>query len=939
MKIHRLLYILLFITPFLAVAQGDSLVVNVVLKEDLKTLEVQQRLRYTNPFAHAINEIQLLNWIAAYKNEGTSLASRKIEDRQKQLYFAKKEALGRLSSLTLNDSLAIEGLEKETLQLPLSKPLEPGQSITLNLAYTLSLPSKDFTGYGSSEQSIALKYFFLVPNSFETIDPLPRHFNDTEQTQSGGQHWRFQFSLPKDFSIESNLVKLNDSTSLFSGTLADDPEFLLTKYKPQSLISSSRYGETTFVFGYPVDTEQLSTLHYLLPVHLNYIGEKLGEVPSKILLTEKFHSKEDFFGIDDIKFWKFRYKMFTDMEKTDLDYFSMVSKKAVLASSITQKSKDHWLKNGLQTYLEIQYLKQNYSESLLLGKLPQQAQLFGIRPLKYLTASKLKLSERYGLAYQYIMTQNLDQKIGTPYPVLSNFNDMAISQFETGSLFNFIAEKMGPLKFEEFVRAYFQKRNGTLIDSKEFLDHLTLKSGYSSNFLENFIHDKNRVNFKVKKFEKKPEGYLVTISKNTDYGIPIKITSEDFEGTKKAFWYDTSSKRNEGHYLIPRPEVKKVSVNGEYLFPESNYRDNYLYTKGLFANTKRIKVKLLKDIPNPEYNEIYLSPKLTFNAYDKVLLGVGIRNKSLFDQPFQYSFSPYFSTGTNKFTGSAGVNYSFRPQDAFFRTLEVGAGASYFHYNYDLAYKKLSVSSTLNFSKVLRSDISRALYFSFSHFEKDLTPELIAQGEYDKYGLWSIGYGYSDRKIIHEISFGSSLQLMNDFQKLSAEAYYRWEYAQNKKISFRLFGGVFFSNNARNNLFDFGVSRVSNYAFNYSLIGQSATTGILSQQYVQAEGGFKSHVAEPVNSWITSVGVDGHVWKLFNLYADAGVYKNKNQSTKFIWDTGVKLKLIPDFLEIYFPLQSSLGFEPSMEDYTKRIRFTLILNFGALTSHFRKGWY
>ena len=28
---------------------------------------------------------------------------------------------------------------------------------------------------------------------------------------------------------------------------------------------------------------------------------------------------------------------------------------------------------------------------------------------------------------------------------------------------------------------------------------------------------------------------------------------------------------------------------------------------------------------------------------------------------------------------------------------------------------------------------------------------------------------------------------------------------------------------------------------------------------------------------------------------------------KFIWDSGIKLKVIPDFLEIYFPVQSSLG--------------------------------
>ncbi len=178
---------------------------------------------------------------------------------------------------------------------------------------------------------------------------------------------------------------------------------------------------------------------------------------------------------------------------------------------------------------------------------------------------------------------------------------------------------------------------------------------------------------------------------------------------------------------------------------------------------------------------------------------------------------------------------------------------------------------------------------------------------------------------------------MEDFQKISAEAFYRYEYAKNKKISFRMFAGAFITNTTKNDVFDFGISRVSNYSFSYGLTGQSATSGILSQQMIIADGGFKSYVAPLSNQWITSVNIDSNIWKWFNIYADAGMYKNKNQSAEFIWDSGIKFAILPDFLEIYFPLQSSLGFEPSFKDYGSRIRFTLNLNFGAITSYFRRG--
>ena len=211
--------------------------------------------------------------------------------------------------------------------------------------------------------------------------------------------------------------------------------------------------------------------------------------------------------------------------------------------------------------------------------------------------------------------------------------------------------------------------------------------------------------------------------------------------------------------------------------------------------------------------------------------------------------------------------------------------------------------------------------------------------EYAKYNLWNLGYGYADRSIIHEKSFSTNLQWMEDFQKISAEAFYRWEYAQDKKVSFRFFGGYFITNKTKNNLFDYGISRVSNYAFSYGLLGQSATSGLFSQQFILAEGGFKSHVGKSVNQWITAVNIDSHVWKWFNVYADAGVYKNRLMNPQFIWDSGVKVKVIPDFLEIYFPIQSSLGFEPSFKDYGSRIRFTLVLNFNAITNYFRRGWF
>lgn len=919
-------------------AQQDSIIIDAKLSDDRRSIILSQELIYHNPHQFSINKIKLQNWIAAYQNRKTPLLKRKNEDRKKDLYFANPQELGYLDHLDfkINDKQSsVTNLSDESIYLPLGQDLAPQQSIKIKLNYQLTLPNKTFTGYGKSTFDIALKYFFLVPDSFEDDAQSPNYFIDIEQNLNSGSYWKVNFDVPNVYAIESNLPKVNPQQ--FEGISVNDPEFLISPIDYPHFDFNIENQAITVQLGYAVKDEEKEFLDLYLPKHLQFLKEKLGVLPDKIYISEKFKDREKFIGIDDVKFWKFHYKMFSDAEKIDLHYLSILSKNCINQSIITEKVDDHWLKNGIKTYLEIQYLKSFYPEHKLLGDLPNQAKILGMKPLKIFHASDLKLTERYGLAHQYILNQNLDQKITTPYDRLSNFNVTAISHFEMGTLLNFISEKMGGNQFDNFLKKYITEHYAKPIKGFDFIEKLNDNTQQQSNFLKPMMAEKARINLNLRKYKKTGNDFEVRIDKNTALNLPFKLETKDNNGDKEMRWMTAEQQKNT--YIISDKDAEKIVVNDEYSFPETNFRDNYIYTKGLFSNMKKLKLKLIKDIPNPEYNEIFVSPRLSFNAYDGLLLGANFINKGILDQKFIYSVSPYYSTKTSSLTGSTSVSYNFMPADSFFRSWQVGGGASYFHYDYDLAYKRLNLFTSINFSKDPRSAIGRNLSFSYGYYQKDLDPLMPMNKEYEKYNLWNLGYSYSDNSLIHEKSLSAGLQWMEDFQKLSAEAYYRWEYAKDKKISFRFFGGYFLSNHTKNNLFNYGVSKVSNYAFSYGLLGQSATTGVLAQQYILAEGGFKSMFNTSVNQWIGTINVDSHIWSIFNLYADAGVYKNKNYKADFIWDSGVKVRIIPDFLEVYFPVQSSLGFEPSFKDYASRIRYTLVFNLGALVGNLRRGVY
>lgn len=922
-------------------AQKDSIYIEAKLSPDRKSLEVNQEIVYYNHSDKDLQTVKLLNWVSAYNKRGTSLVYRKLEDRNNDLHFAKNDELGKLLELNIknseNQEIPINTISDENLLLPLNKALKPGESITLQLQYKMLLPDKKFTGYGTSSQNTALKYFFIVPDHFDPDNISQNNYHDIEEPVSFNTFWTVNFDIPVNNFIEGNLPQVQMNS--FKGYLDSDPEFLISQTAYPSITTSVDGSNTLVKFGYNLKPEEKQNLEFYLPLHLKFLKEKLGFLPESIFISDKFRAKEDFFGNNDITFWKFRFQLFTDAEKTDLDYFGIITKKILDENIIADKQKDHWFKNGLKSYIEIQYLNKFYKDTKLLGTLPE-SKLFGLKPLKLFHASKVKLLDRYGLAYQYIMLQNLDQKIDENFAVLSNFNDMAISSFETGSLFNYSADKIGDSTFNDLVKNYISQNSGKKINPEDFLKELS-KKDKSTNYLTDFFKQKNRVNFKLKRIKKENDSLQIKIARNTDLPIPVKLETETREGEKKEYWIENKENERIKDFSLPASDnIYKITLNNGYIFPESNYRDNFLYAKGIFSNTKKIKLKLIKDIPNPEYNEIYISPRVRFNnTYDKFLLGVNLKNQSFFDQKFLYSFTPMYSTGTGKLTGSGAVSYSFLPAESIFRSLTFGASGSYFHYDYGLAYRKGSLFSNFNFRKNPRSTVSRSVGFSYNYFERDLSPLMIANDDYKKYNLWSVGYGYSDNQMIHEKSFSLSAQGMEDFNKITAEGFYRWEFAPKQKLSLRLFAGYFLRNDTRNNLFDYGISRVSNYTFSYNLLGESASSGLLSQQFILADGGFKSFIPGTVNQWITSANVDSSVWKIFHVYADAGIYKNKDMPAKFIWDTGVKVRIIPDFLEVYFPIQSSLGFEPSFKDYAKRIRYTLILNLGSIINAARRGWY
>ena len=66
--------------------------------------------------------------------------------------------------------------------------------------------------------------------------------------------------------------------------------------------------------------------------------------------------------------------------------------------------------------------------------------------------------------------------------------------------------------------------------------------------------------------------------------------------------------------------------------------------------------------------------------------------------------------------------------------------------------------------------------------------------------------------------------------------------------------------------------------------------------------------------------------------------KNHHADAKFLYDSGVRLNLVTDYFELYFPVYSSNGWE-LQDNYGERIRFIVTLDPKILVNLFTRKWF
>jgi hypothetical protein len=515
-----------------------------------------------------------------------------------------------------------------------------------------------------------------------------------------------------------------------------------------------------------------------------------------------------------------------------------------------------------------------------------------------------------------------------------------VNRYKSGLGLRYLDEYLNHDIVKKSLRQYYDENALQFSHSDAFNEILKANTDKDlSWYFNEYLTTRKKINYTIKKVEEKGDSVKVLIKNKSNFTAPITLYGVDKKTIKFKQWVEPIA--DEETVTVSNKDIDRLSLNYEYLYPEANLRDNWKRLDKKILN-RPMKFTFFRDIEDPYYNQVFYKPIIGYNFYDGFLFGPNIYNQALFKKKWLFSATPVYGFKSQSLTGSLAVAYEHLPEETSVYRYRAGLAASRSHYDNDLAFNKLTPFFLVDFKrKSLRDVGGKSLLARYVVVDKELPPpDQVVNPESYKYDIFNIRYAYSEPNIVNDLRYFADFQYNNDFSKVSLDVRYRKLTNINRYVDFRLYFGSFLFNDTEGDFFSYALDRPSDYLFDLNYLGRSEDSGFLSQQIIITEGGFKSIFEDSyANEWILTTNFSVGIWRWFELYADAGYVKSKGTDARFKYDSGIRVNMIHEFLEVYFPLQSSLGFEPEFSDYASRIRFVLTLDIERIYNFVKRGFY
>jgi hypothetical protein len=933
-KFLNIVFFLIF-GCILSQAQENSIAITAKLNADERELFIKQEIIFINTSDSILPSIFLHNWANSFRDRKTPLSKRFIKDFRKDLYFAKEENLGKTTIINLAvnfENTEFQELENnaDILEVILKKPLIPADSVKISLTYTVKIPSAKFTGYGKTKEGFHLRFWYIAPAVYDQGWHLMSNLN-IDDLYEKATDFTIKLDLPGEYILESNLYQYKTDEENFNSYYLEgkNKTDIILGINKKKLLKTFKTGDITVstdVFNEEIDDQTATSI---LSRELEFIETFLGKYPHKELYIDKItQSKDPIYGLNQLPDF---LRPFSDTFKWDVTMFKALSRKYIENTLLLNKRKDHWFLEGLQNYLMIEYIEKFYPDTKLLGEV---SNYWFIRSFNF---SKLDFNDKYPFVYQFISRKFLDQPLITSADSLSNFNRKIANKYKAGLGFRYLKGFLGDSILNHSIRDFYQKNQNKITSSLDFQEILVAKTTKNIDwFFNDFIKTNKKIDHTIDKVLIREDSLEVTIRNKRNITTPVLLYGLKEKEIKFKKWI--TNVEDSKTVTIQKKGINKITLNYENLYPEINTLDNWKGLQDKIFN-KPLKFSLIKDIEDAYYNQIFYQPNISYNFYNGLILSTRLHNKPLIARNLELSFAPSYATKSNTVIGSFSALYNQYFEKTSIYKIMYGVAGQTLDYAPELSYRSFVPFVNVIFKrKDLRDATQESISARILHIDKEIPVDQIKTAE-DNYNVFSLSYNYIDPDIIKEFRYNFSFEYAENFSKIATDLRFRSLASSDTQLDFRVFAGVFLHNESVGDYFSFGLDRANDYLFQLNYFGRSEDSGIFSQQYIIAEGGFKSVLPTRfANQFMLSFNSSIGLWRWVEFYNDVAFLKNRDNPIYFGYNNGIRLNFIHNILEVYFPLYSNNGWEISQEAYPQKIRFTLTGNISSIYNFFRRGF-
>ena len=899
----------------------NSYNVNANLDVDNKSIEIKQIMKFRNTSNIQLNEIFLEDWSNSYINNETKLAKRISDEYSRSFSFAQKKQRG----FTTINNLKGENIKSwyrnnsqlDIIKVELIESIKKDQSIIIELNYTIKLPDSKFTGHGYDGEDFYLKNWLIIfSNLSDGKWSKQSNLNLDDQTLSKSS-FNINFSFEGNYNLISNLnkKKVNSLSQIktieLSGSSIDNVRVFLVKEDNYNTIQNQNIEIETDIFKSSDPLEAEIKFNRVTEFISNYF-EDTGNY--KLLIPREDYESSPFYGLNQLPSF---ISPFSERFLEEIIFLKSYIKNYLNQKINLNKRDSHWIYNGLEIFLINKYISQYYPEVKFLGRLSR----FGL--IKNYEISKINFNDLFLNYSEYVQRLNLHQLDDQSSEFLTRINQEIASPYHSGVGLIYLESIIGEIEFNELIKSVSN------IYSREDLNNLFRNFSRIdlSWFIDSYIGNRQSIDLKIKKTA--ADRFFVTEKNNIQIPYSVGLLKND------SIIYSRLYEKT-GKIELPEIDFDYIAINPNIKLPEFNRNNNWVYNK---SNLKPLKFKFLADLENPKYRNIFYRPEITYNLYDGISPGINLINRGIKNRPLSFEIFTQYASKEKKLIGSANFKYQLNNEiDNNYSTL-----FNFFyttnHYNENLRYQVFSPSVIINFrdNKNLRSNVKKSISISMFNVDKENNP--LNENSLNKYSIYNLGYYYSDIGIIKYLNTSVNTEFSNNFGKLNLVFDYRKLYNNNRQFQARIYLGKFFWNNNKFDNFKYNLGRSGGYLFLDNYLGRSERTGLLSQQFIMAGGGFKSFFEDPTtNNFMLASNLYLGIWKWIEGYLDLGTLKNKDEDPRYFYGTGIRLNLLPDFFELYFPISSSNGFELNDYRYYNNIRFIVSYNLESLGKLFSRRW-